>query len=110
MLDSQLPDKQESEIKFPEKLVLSEQIEKSAVTYLKELFPSKTVKALIRHTISASTAIACFGLTGRFAAFVFSDVVIKSIIHWMEVIGIVLVFSFLLVEFFREIIRGKSNE
>jgi hypothetical protein len=76
---------------------------------LQDYIPTKTLQALCRHTIANGFAMGCFALTGTIASRVFPDETIKTIIHSIEYIGIALILGFLLIEFFREIIRGKNN-
>lgn len=74
-----------------------------------DFVPAETLKALCRHTIASGFAIGCFALTGTLASKLFPDEPIKSLIHWVEYIGILSILVFLIVEFFREIIKGKGD-
>ncbi len=74
-----------------------------------DYIPAKTIQALCRHTIAVSFAIGCFALTGFLASLLFPEQPVKTIIHWVEYIGIALILGYLLIEFFIEIIRGKGD-
>lgn len=75
----------------------------------KQLLPIKTIEALFKHTISASFAILVFAFTGFLSSLLFPNEPIKTIIHWIEYIGIASILVYLLIELFVEMIKGKGN-